>query len=114
MNPDLLRMATGHADVMAGNRILDHDAAGDGTFQSRISSCGYAYGGAGENIAEGQTTVAAAMSSWVLSPPHLANMLNPTWTDAGFAVAKSSDGASYWCADFGRPATTNNGSPKES
>lgn len=103
MNPDLLRMETSHVDVMAIVRLLSHDAAGDGTFASRVAACGYDLGGAAENIAEGQPDVASTMRAWVESPAHLGNILNPAWTDAGFATALDVDGVPYWGAVFARP-----------
>ena len=64
--------------------------------RSRIQNCGYLNGfsawGARENIAAGQTTVAAVMSDWWNSSGHRHNILAADMRHAGFGSTASSDG----------------------
>jgi uncharacterized protein YkwD len=83
------------------SRIMDHDRAGDGTFEARVNRSGYAYSSAGENIAEGQKDIRTVMASWMASPLHRANVLGD-FTEAGCQVALDATGVPYWSVDFGR------------
>lgn len=54
-----------------------------------------------ENIAMGQSTVDEAMRSWMNSPGHRANILNPRYTRIGVAAYRLGDGRPvYWCQQF--------------
>lgn len=46
----------------------------------------YNYSEAGENLAKNFTTTSAAMTAWMNSPGHKANLLNPDYLEVGFAV----------------------------
>ncbi|MET1032925.1 MAG: CAP domain-containing protein [Candidatus Saccharimonadales bacterium] len=56
-----------------------------------ISSVGYSYTTAGENLAYGFDTSAGAMAGWMNSPGHKANVLNVNYTEVGFGIANSPD-----------------------
>jgi uncharacterized protein YkwD len=86
------------ADQMAGTDVLTHDG-----WNVRISRAGYYFSYAGENIAEGQTSVAEVMQSWMSSPGHRANILSGNYRDIGVGMAKDSSGTAFWCVDFGSP-----------
>ncbi|MEZ5102206.1 MAG: CAP domain-containing protein [Thermoleophilia bacterium] len=73
------------------------------TFSARISSCGYDWSRAAENIAWGQGTAAAAVRDWLASPGHRANMLDPALAETGVGVAWSRRGL-VWVQEFGTPA----------
>jgi len=51
-----------------------------------FQQAGYPYTYAGENLAKDFDTTAGAMEGWMNSPGHRANILNPNYTDVGFAV----------------------------
>jgi uncharacterized protein YkwD len=53
-----------------------------------------------ENVAEGQPSVGAVMTTWMNSPGHRANILG-RYTDVGFGQARGSNGALYWTQSFG-------------
>ena len=53
-----------------------------------------------ENIAMGQRTSVEAVSSWMQSAGHRANLLNPRHTRIGVAAYRSPGGATYWCQQF--------------
>jgi uncharacterized protein YkwD len=95
--------AKGHAMVMAQLGRMEHSGIGDGDPGSRLRGVGYAFRAAGENIAWGQRNVDEVMAAWMASYGHRANILG-NFTEAGFAVAYSTRGDAFWCADFGSPA----------
>ena len=64
---------------------------------------GYAYRSSGENVAEGYTSGAALMASWMTSPPHRANILSAKYTETGVGMARSKSGRVYSVQVFGRP-----------
>ncbi len=51
-----------------------------------FTEAGYNYQYAGENLAKDFDTTAGAIQGWMNSPGHRANILNPNYTDVGFAV----------------------------
>ena len=53
-----------------------------------------------ENIAMGQTNSSEAVRSWMNSPGHRANMLNPGYSRVGAAAYRTRRGAIYWCVQF--------------
>jgi uncharacterized protein YkwD len=54
----------------------------------------------GENIAMGQRTTGEAVSDWMASPGHRANILNNSYKRSGVAAFKTPDGTIYWCQQF--------------
>jgi uncharacterized protein YkwD len=56
--------------------------------------------GVAENIAWGQETPHEAVQSWMNSPGHRANMLNPGHRRIGVAAYEAADGRIYWCQQF--------------
>lgn len=61
---------------------------------------GITFYAAGENIAMGQPTPQAVMNSWMNSPGHRANILNPQFNEIGVGVAKTTSGVIYWTEQF--------------
>jgi hypothetical protein len=51
-----------------------------------FTKAGYDYAYAGENLAQGFDDSAGVNTGWMNSPGHRANILNPHYTDVGFAV----------------------------
>jgi uncharacterized protein YkwD len=111
-NPDLRDSATGHSDSMVVHRYFAHEGPG-GSVDSRISRAGYlAQAGSfviGENIAAGSGHAGSPWRifvDWMHSPPHRANILDPSFRDAGVGVARGFplDGpgtAATYTVDFG-------------
>jgi uncharacterized protein YkwD len=104
-NDKLAAVARRTVDDCAAHRNLSHTTSDGKDAAERISEAGYAWSWCGENLDEGPSTPAGAFAAWLASPPHRANILNPQFTEAGFATATDSNGMTYWCADFGRPAS---------
>jgi len=78
----LMNGARNHARWMARNRNLSHGS------------------GVTENIGMGQTSASEAVSSWMNSSGHRANILGGGHTRIGVAMAHSADGTAYWCQQF--------------
>jgi uncharacterized protein YkwD len=81
------------AKYMAAREVMTH-----GNFASRLAAVvpGRA---AGEDIAEGQRTVAEVVASWMGSTGHQANILGP-YTQVGYGEATDARGVIYWVVDF--------------
>jgi len=56
-----------------------------------IQTTGYKYQTAGENLAYGFNSASSLNSSWLNSPSHSENILNPNFSDVGFGVAVAPD-----------------------
>ena len=78
----LMSGARTHARWMAQNRNLSHG------------------NGVAENIGMGQTSASEAVTSWMQSSGHRANILDGGHTRIGVAMAHSPDGTAYWCQQF--------------
>jgi uncharacterized protein YkwD len=102
---NLMRAAQIQADQMAGARRLDHDLPGTTypSLSSRLAAVSYTVGAAGENIGEGYRNPADAVSGWMASAGHRANILSTSYTEIGTGVALAKDGTQYWAQVFGRP-----------
>ena len=76
-----------------------------------VRASGYRYATFGENLFAGtwgQITARDVVAAWLQSPPHRANVLNPSFRDVGAAPARASgllgDGdAVVWTATFASP-----------
>ncbi len=101
----LTKVAREHSKDMAANNYFSHDSKDGKDPFERMSAAGYAYSWAAENIAAGQATPAAVMTSWMNSAGHKANILNCKLTELGVGVWKQSGSAYgiYWTQDFGTP-----------
>jgi hypothetical protein len=83
LDETLLKSARSHCFWMASARNLQHTS-------SPVA----------ENIAMGQRTTSEAITSWMNSPGHRANMLNGSYRRLGMAAYETHDGVIYWCLQF--------------
>jgi hypothetical protein len=94
---------------MLDKQYWAHDAP-DGTKPRKwFEDVDYSYAEAGENLAKNFYTAEATMTAWMHSPEHRANILEPRYTDVGFAVITGElDGsqATIIVALYGHPADT--------
>ncbi len=98
-NPVLGRAAQIHAELMAKKGELSHELGG--TLRERVTAVGYE-GAVGENLAGGQDTLEDAIKGWLESRPHRNTLLNPKFTEFGFAVAEGGGVYEiYWAMIFG-------------
>jgi uncharacterized protein YkwD len=79
----LVQTARAHAAWMTNNQTLQHTSKN-----------------VGENIAMGQHTTDEAVTDWMASPGHRANILNSTYKRTGVAAYRTKDGTIYWCQQF--------------
>ncbi len=101
----LIRAAQIQAEQVAAAGRLDHTVAGAQypRLEDRLEAAGYAWRNAGENLAFGQRGAADAMATWMNSPGHRANILNPDFTELGAGYIVDSNGRPYYVQVFGRP-----------
>ncbi|MCL1997337.1 MAG: CAP domain-containing protein [Turicibacter sp.] len=84
-NDDLARAARIHSEDMDRNNFTGHTGSDGSSLADRVARVGLgaAWNGLGENVARGQATPEAAMDSWLNSPGHRENILNPSYTQFG-------------------------------
>lgn len=101
----LERQAEGYACELAYYDFFDHENPVTGsTLADRAELYGYDYRLLGENLAAGQPTPEQAVSEWMNSPGHRANILNEGFTELGVGVITGGRYGIYWVQEFGRPA----------
>ena len=100
-NEQLEIAAINHARDMSGNNYFSHTSRDGRSMEDRVVMAGYNFKGfksfaAGENIAQGQMSIAEVMQGWFKSPGHCKNLMNPAFKEVGVAVSND-----YWVQDFG-------------
>ncbi|MEX0936344.1 MAG: CAP domain-containing protein [Pirellulales bacterium] len=80
---NLVQSARNHTAWMVRSRALQHTTAP-----------------VAENIAMGQRSSTEAVSSWMSSPGHRANILNASYTRIGVSAYRTPDGTIFWCQQF--------------
>lgn len=106
LNLQLIRAAQMHSDEMARLRYLDHEGKDGSTPASRIASTGYRWRLVGENVAAGEGNIDLAVSDWLGSPHHCANIMDSRFKEMGIAFASNKDDQEYgvyWTQTFGTP-----------
>jgi len=104
----LVEAARAHSVDMARRDRIGHDGSDGRQVQHRAEARGYDWLVIAENVAAGQPTVADVMGSWMESPGHRRNILNPAARHMGAASATAGGGRTYWTQVFGNtevPAT---------
>lgn len=107
LNDQLQQAAQLHSEDMAYQDYFSHYGVDGSMPWDRGQSFGYDYRSYGENIAAGQRTPEAVVQAWVNSPSHLANILNPDYTEigVGYVYLQNDTGDvnynHYWTQDFG-------------
>lgn len=106
-NSSLTSAARGHSSDMANSNFFGHTGSNGSDLASRLSAAGYAYTAGAENIYAGQgsnlNNPYAAVSAWMDSDGHRANMLNGIYTEigVGYWCNSNSKYEGYFTADFG-------------
>ncbi len=100
-NDVLAKAAAGHARDMSKRGYFSHTSKDGRGIQDRIMQAGYTYQGyksyaIGENIAQGQQSIAEVTEGWFKSPGHCLNLMNPDLTEIGIAEHDR-----YWVQDLG-------------
>ncbi|MBN2047327.1 MAG: hypothetical protein JW750_05755 [Anaerolineaceae bacterium] len=107
-NSALTSAARRHSKDMACNGIFSHTGSDGSTPFSRMLDAGYAYSAAAENIYAGggsSNSPAAAVSAWMASTGHRANILGAAYVDIGigYVYSAGSPYGGYYTANFGAP-----------
>ena len=88
IDSELQRVARIKAQDMVTNNYFAHESPTYGTPFNMMKSFGISYTSAGENIA-GNSSNSAAVTAWMNSSGHRANILNNNYTYTGLAVVSS-------------------------
>lgn len=104
-NARLMQAAQLQADQVASFRRLEHvlSDAPYPTPADRLAAAGYAWRAYGENLASGQRSASEAVTGWMNSPGHRANIMNSMFTEIGVGYAADSTGLPYYVQVFGTP-----------
>jgi uncharacterized protein YkwD len=100
-NDTLAAVARAHSADMAANNYFDHNNQAGLTPAQRVLAAGYSYTYTAENIAAGQPTASDAMTSWMNSAGHKANIINCDLHELGVGFATGGSYGTYWTQDFG-------------
>lgn len=107
LNKQLANAADNHSDSMARDDFFSHTGADGSSVSDRVINNGYEYSTVGENIAAGQRSAEEVVQTWMDSPGHRANILNPDYTEIGigYEYLENDTGAvnynHYWTQVFG-------------
>jgi uncharacterized protein YkwD len=102
-HPQLAADAQAYADFLAAHDALSHTADGR-TLDARADAAGYTtWTALGENLAAGYATFDDAMTAWMASPGHRANILNPIFKETGVGCAWNAQTSygSFFVQEFG-------------
>jgi uncharacterized protein YkwD len=106
-NPLLDKAAQRHAEDMLARGYFAHQSPSGTTVRERSRAAGYDWQTIGENLAFGQTSVEEVVQTWLESPGHRRNILNPEFSELGLGLAlgRGSDGKYQvlWVQNFGAP-----------
>lgn len=104
-NEQLGKAALVHSQDMADVDFFSHQGSDGSQVGQRARREGYQWRGVGENLAAGQGNPEQAISGWLASPGHCANLMDPRYTELGAAYATNpkSDAVIYWTQVFGLP-----------
>jgi uncharacterized protein YkwD len=98
LNSQLTAAAAGHANDMAVKKYFSHTSKDGRSPGQRITATGYRYSTYGENIAWGYADWNAAITAWMQSQGHRANILNARFKHIGLGVKNR-----YYVTDFATP-----------
>ncbi len=100
-NETLAEAARVQANYLLKKKKLTHTGSNGSSVDSRVKKLGYNWRFVGENLAKGQETIDEVIKSWMLSPGHRKNILNPDYKEFGAAVVMDKDGQLIWAQVFG-------------
>lgn len=89
LNATLNQAAQAKAQDMMNNDYWSHVSPSGVTPWYWMTSAGYSYQTAGENLAYGFATSADTVTGWMNSPGHRANILNTSYKDIGFGIVNA-------------------------
>ena len=106
-DPTLAAVARERSGDMAQRGYFSHVSPTGETFTALLERRGVTCSWCGENIAYNtypdDQTVGVVLSSWMASPRHRDNILNPNFSRLGVGVALAGSGLKYYTAVFAGP-----------
>lgn len=99
----LARAAAAHGQDMVARDFFDHAGSDGRNVGDRMTAAGYRWRAAGENLALGPPTVAAAIKGWITSPSHCTALMEPRFVDFGLNCRRNAAGRPYWTMTLGAP-----------
>jgi uncharacterized protein YkwD len=105
LNTTLAKAALSYAQDMALFGYMSHTGRDASTPAQRVTRSGYRWTEMGENLASGVMGADDLVNSWLHSPEHCANLMDPRYREMGvaFAVNRNNDAGVYWAMEFGTP-----------
>jgi len=104
VDASLTNIARRRAQDMAANNYFAHTSPTGETAFTLMNGVGYVYAIAGENIARNNypdgESVSVAMSGFMNSPGHRANILDGRYTKVGIGMAVDANGMKYFAVVF--------------
>ena len=97
-NTQLYLAARNHSIDMAIMQRMSHTGSNGSNISYRVKAQIYPYSMVAENIAAAQKTPQQVLSSWMNSPGHRNNILNPNFIEIGIGYCNG-----YWTQVFGKP-----------
>ena len=91
INAQLNQAAQAKANDMVSRDYWSHNTPEGNPPWVFFTNAGYQYQTAGENLAYGFNTYDDAITGWMNSPGHRANILNTSYLEVGFGVANSAN-----------------------
>ena len=101
LDPALCRIARIKSEDMRDNGYFAHESPTYGNVRDMLRHFGYAFAGAGENIAH-HATVEKSQAAFLSSEGHRRNILSTAWTKAGVGVCRDANGFVYVTQIFAR------------
>ena len=94
-----------HAEDMAARSFLGHKGSDESMPAERATQAGYSWASVAENVAAGQPSAEEVVHTWLASPRHCANLMNPRYSESGVARAANpaSERVVYWVQMFAAP-----------
>ncbi len=104
LDATLITIAQRRAQDMAAKNYFAHTSPTGETAFSIMAAYGYTYSIAGENIAKNNypdaQSAGTAMTGFMNSPSHRANIMDARYTNVGVALAIGADGMKYFAVVF--------------
>ena len=82
------------------NNYFSHNSPTYGSPFEMMKSFSISYKAAGENIA-GNSTLQGAVTAWMNSPTHKANIMDVEFVSGAIAIHVNANGQWYWAQEFG-------------
>jgi uncharacterized protein YkwD len=101
--PPLTALARRQSSEMARLGILMHTSAAGKSYTDRLVDAGILFAANGENVARSGTSVPEAIhQSFMASPGHRENVLNPDFDQVGIGIVRGKGGSYFVTEDFAR------------